>query len=113
MLLSSVSVADPFFGSAARHFDSLFEKYGGPIISFNLIKVRLCSCQSARRAHRLISSTRPTLFFALQAKESIPRESKLLPEYTQCIDYLNQFLPPGQSSFSSSSLVLDLHSISS
>lgn len=32
----------------------------------------------------------------LQHKERAPRESKLLPEFKQCIDYLNQFLPEGQ-----------------
>lgn len=30
---------------------------------------------------------------SLQHKERAPRESKLLPEFKQCIDYLNQFLP--------------------
>lgn len=28
-----------------------------------------------------------------QQNERQPRESKLLPEFHQCIDYLNQFLP--------------------
>lgn len=31
-----------------------------------------------------------------QHKERAPRESKLLPEFKQCLDYLNQFLPEGQ-----------------
>lgn len=29
----------------------------------------------------------------VQDKEPQPRESKLLHEYTECIEYLNQFLP--------------------
>lgn len=33
---------------------------------------------------------------AAQHKERAPRESKLLPEFQQCVDYLNQFLPEGQ-----------------
>lgn len=56
---------DPYFKAAARHFDSLLEKYGGPIIVVNLVK----------------------------SKEPVPRESKLLTGYTECIRYLNQFLP--------------------
>jgi phosphatidylinositol 3,5-bisphosphate 5-phosphatase len=63
--LAIVSVVDPFFTAASRHFDNLFSRYGAPIVVLNLIK------------HR----------------EPQPRESKLLDEYTQCIDYLNQFLP--------------------
>ena len=59
---------DPFYVSAARHFDDLFKRYGTPIMILNLIKER----------------------------EPQPRESKLLDEYTQCIDYLNQFLPKHQ-----------------
>jgi hypothetical protein len=60
-----VSVVDPFFTAAAKHFDNLFSRYGAPLIILNLIK------------HR----------------EPQPRESKLLDEYNQCIKYLNQFLP--------------------
>lgn len=40
-------------------------RYGAPIMILNLIKKR----------------------------EPVPRESKLLDEYTQCVQYLNQFLP--------------------
>jgi hypothetical protein len=65
LLTLVVSVVDPFFTAASRHFDNLFNRYGGPILVLNLIK------------HR----------------EPQPRESKLLDEYTQCIEYLNQFLP--------------------
>lgn len=65
---SAVNVVDPFFSAAARHFDSLLKTYGGPIIVLNLIK----------------------------AKEAVPREMKLLDEFTQCIGYLNQFLPDGK-----------------
>lgn len=56
---------DPFYTSAARHFDDLFKRYGTPVMILNLIKKR----------------------------EPQPRESKLLEEYTQCVRYLNQFLP--------------------
>jgi phosphatidylinositol 3,5-bisphosphate 5-phosphatase len=68
MRLSAVSVVDPFFTAAARHFDNLMARYGAPIIILNLIKKR----------------------------EPVPRESKLLDEYTECVDYLNQFLPKEQ-----------------
>ncbi|KAE9404895.1 hypothetical protein BT96DRAFT_916565 [Gymnopus androsaceus JB14] len=60
-----ISVADPFYSAAARHFDDLFKRYGAPITVLNLIKRR----------------------------EPVPRESKLLDEYTTCVQYLNQFLP--------------------
>ncbi|KAL4063987.1 SacI homology domain-containing protein [Scleroderma yunnanense] len=63
-----ISVIDPFYTPAARHFNDLFARYGTPIIILNLIKRR----------------------------EPVPRESKLLDEYTQCIRYLNQFLPEGK-----------------
>lgn len=32
----------------------------------------------------------------IKKREPQPRESKLLDEYTRCVDYLNQFLPPGK-----------------
>ncbi|KAF8064104.1 polyphosphoinositide phosphatase [Lyophyllum atratum] len=60
-----ISVVDPFFSAASRHFDDIFQRYGAPITILNLIKRR----------------------------EPVPRESKLLDEYTQCVRYLNQFLP--------------------
>lgn len=60
-----VSVADPFYTAAARHFDGLLKRYGSPITVLNLIK----------------------------EQEPVPRESKLRDEYTQCVNYLNQFLP--------------------
>ncbi|KAK7470217.1 phosphatidylinositol-3,5-bisphosphate 5-phosphatase [Stygiomarasmius scandens] len=60
-----ISVVDPFYSAAARHFDDLFKRYGTPVTVLNLIKRR----------------------------EPVPRESKLLDEYTQCVLYLNQFLP--------------------
>src|SRR5262249_1759577 len=67
LVLSSyvVSVVDPFYTAAARHFDNLFKRYGTPIVILNLIKKR----------------------------EPVARESKLLDEYTQCVRYLNQLLP--------------------
>lgn len=60
-----VNVIDPFYTAASRHFNDLFARYGAPIFILNLIKKR----------------------------EPVPRESKLLDEYTQCVCYLNQFLP--------------------
>ncbi len=60
-----LSLVDPFYSAAALHFDNLFERYGAPIHVLNLIK----------------------------ARERTPRESKLLYEYKNCIDYLNQSLP--------------------
>lgn len=63
-----VNLIDPYYGAAALHFDNLFERYGAPIYVVNLIK----------------------------SKERQPRESKLLQEYTNAIDYLNQFLPAGK-----------------
>jgi hypothetical protein len=65
LIVFLVSVVDPFYTAAARHFDNLFARYGTPITILNLIKSR----------------------------EPQPRESKLLDEYKHCIDYLNQFLP--------------------
>ncbi|THH05147.1 hypothetical protein EW145_g5006, partial [Phellinidium pouzarii] len=63
-----ISVVDPFFTPASLHFNDLFKRYGTPIIILNLIKRR----------------------------EPVPRESKLLDEYTQCVEYLNQCLPEGK-----------------
>ncbi|KAG8918396.1 phosphatidylinositol-3,5-bisphosphate 5-phosphatase [Tulasnella sp. 418] len=60
-----ITVVDPFYTAAARHFDNLFARYGAPIMILNLIKSR----------------------------EAQPRESKLLHEYNDCVKYLNQFLP--------------------
>ncbi|KAL1969759.1 hypothetical protein VTN77DRAFT_8312 [Rasamsonia byssochlamydoides] len=60
-----LNLIDPFYSAAARHFDNLFERYGTPVIVLNLIK----------------------------ARERTPRESKLLKEYTNAVNYLNQFLP--------------------
>lgn len=61
-------MVDPFYTAASLHFDNLFQRYGTPITILNLIKKR----------------------------EPQPRESKLLDEYTQCVEYLNQFLPQGK-----------------
>lgn len=60
-----LNLVDPFYTAAAQHFDNLFERYGSPIYVLNLVK----------------------------ARERSPRESKLLDEYMNCINYLNQFLP--------------------
>lgn len=60
-----MNLVDPFYSAAALHFDNLFERYGAPVYVLNLVKSR----------------------------ERVPRESKLLHEYTDAIRYLNQFLP--------------------
>ncbi|KAJ5993263.1 Polyphosphoinositide phosphatase [Penicillium sp. IBT 35674x] len=60
-----LSLIDPFYSAAALHFDNLFERYGTPIYILNLVK----------------------------ARERTPRESKLLKEFTNAVEYLNQFLP--------------------
>jgi hypothetical protein len=64
----AVTIKDPFYTPAAKHFDDLLGRYGAPIFILNLIKSR----------------------------ETVPRESKLLAEYGQCVAYLNQFLPEGK-----------------
>ncbi|OCF46064.1 polyphosphoinositide phosphatase [Kwoniella heveanensis CBS 569] len=63
-----ITIKDPFYTPAAKHFDDLLGRYGAPIFILNLIKCR----------------------------ETVPRESKLLWEYGQCVEYLNQFLPEGK-----------------
>lgn len=60
-----ISVVDPYFAPATRHFNELFHSYGTPVIVLNLVK----------------------------GKERQPRESKLLKAYNECIQQLNQFLP--------------------
>ncbi|KAF2201743.1 hypothetical protein GQ43DRAFT_455567 [Delitschia confertaspora ATCC 74209] len=60
-----LNLVDPFFSAAALHFDNLFQRYGAPVYVLNLIKSR----------------------------ERTPRESKLLHEYQNAINYLNQALP--------------------
>lgn len=60
-----IDIVDPFYSSAALHFDDLFKRYDAPILILNLIKV----------------------------KERNPRETKLLKEFEECITYLNKFLP--------------------
>ncbi|KAI1912570.1 phosphatidylinositol-3,5-bisphosphate 5-phosphatase [Ophidiomyces ophidiicola] len=60
-----LNLVDPFYSAAALHFNNLFHRYGAPIYVLNLVKSR----------------------------ERVPRESKLLVEYTRAITYLNQFLP--------------------
>ena len=60
-----LNLVDPFYSAAALHFDNLFERYGAPVYVLNLVK----------------------------ARERTPRESKLLHEFTNAINYLNQFLP--------------------
>ncbi|GAC98907.1 hypothetical protein PHSY_006502 [Pseudozyma hubeiensis SY62] len=60
-----ISLVDPYYSAAALHFDELFHRYGAPVIVLNLIK----------------------------SKEKGEREVKLLRSFTECINYLNQFLP--------------------
>lgn len=60
-----LNVIDPYYSSAALHFDNLFKRYGSPVQVLNLIK----------------------------QKEKTPRETKLLTEFEDCINYLNEFLP--------------------
>lgn len=64
-----INVVDPFYSAAAKHFSNLLTRYGAPIVVVNLIK----------------------------GKEPVPRESKLLDAYQECITYLNQFLPDDES----------------
>ncbi|BEJ14081.1 hypothetical protein CspHIS471_0312550 [Cutaneotrichosporon sp. HIS471] len=63
-----ITIKDPYYSPAARHFDNLLGRYGAPIFILNLVK----------------------------SKETVPRESKLLAEYGECVEYLNQFLPEGK-----------------
>lgn len=58
-------MVDPFFSAAALHFDDMFGRYGTPVVVINLVK----------------------------ARERTPRETLLLKEFTEAIEYLNQFLP--------------------
>ena len=64
----NISLSDPFYSSAALHFDNLFMRYGAPVYVLNLIK----------------------------ARERTPRESKLLEEYEKALIFLNQSLPAGK-----------------
>lgn len=60
-----INLMDPFYQSSAIHFNNLFQRYGSPVIILNLIKT----------------------------KEKQPRELKLNQHFSNCITYLNQFLP--------------------
>jgi hypothetical protein len=59
-----IDLIDPFYTSAALHFDDLFKRYDAPVLILNLVK----------------------------QKERTPRESKLSKEFEKCITYLNQNL---------------------
>ncbi|KAJ1961232.1 phosphatidylinositol-3,5-bisphosphate 5-phosphatase, partial [Dipsacomyces acuminosporus] len=63
-----INVRDPYFVEAGKHFDSLFRRYGAPVIVLNLIKT----------------------------KERTKRESVLGEEFSEGLRYLNQFLPKGK-----------------
>lgn len=79
----TVAIVDPYFSAAAVHFDDLLGRHGAPITVLNLIKV--FTSQIVRDAALIVRT--------MKQKERAPRESKLLGEFKQCIDYLNQFLP--------------------
>ena len=55
---------DPWYRATAAHFSSLVERYGAPIIAYNLVK------------------------------KGIPGESDIGERYAEAIEYLNQFLSP-------------------
>ena len=38
--IRSVTITDPFFLAAGKHFDTVFKRHGTPLIILNLIKVR-------------------------------------------------------------------------
>ena len=59
-----MNVRDPFYSTAAQHFARLLKTYSGPIVVLDLVKQR----------------------------EKTPREMILFHEYSQAIDYLNQYL---------------------
>ena len=82
-MCAAVDRPDPFGSLAAQHFCELFERYGSPIMVFNLAKVGntylyLFVCQYVR----------------LKKNERRPRESILSTELKPVIEYLNQFLAP-------------------
>ncbi|TIA86763.1 hypothetical protein E3P99_03587 [Wallemia hederae] len=60
----NIAPVDPYYRTAAKHFKNLFERYGAQVFVLNLVKCR----------------------------ERVPRESKLLQSYDECIQHLNQFL---------------------
>ncbi|TIA99509.1 hypothetical protein E3P96_02910 [Wallemia ichthyophaga] len=60
----NIAPVDPYYRNAAIHFKNLFQRYGSPTFVLNLVKCR----------------------------ERVPRESKLLHSYNECIQHLNQFL---------------------
>jgi phosphatidylinositol 3,5-bisphosphate 5-phosphatase len=63
----NIDLLDPFYSSAGKHFNNLFERYGSPIIVLNLVK----------------------------SKEKTRREAILLDEFSKAIEYLNLALPNG------------------
>ena len=79
-----MALRDPFYSAAAKHFDSLFRAYGRSCIVLNLIKVRSrYSCACSFLEQRALS---------LWKQHEDDRESTLLGEFKDCIDYLNQSL---------------------
>jgi hypothetical protein len=64
--LITIDLGNPYSEPAAKHFRSLLQRYGSPIIILNLVKKR----------------------------EKKPRESLLTKELKATVKYLNQFLPP-------------------
>ncbi|KAI9223099.1 SacI homology domain-containing protein [Blastocladiella britannica] len=61
----TLNIRDPFFVSAAKHFNRMLEHYGCRVICFNLVKTR----------------------------EKVLREAILGDEFEACIKYLQQFIP--------------------
>ncbi|ORZ38373.1 SacI homology domain-domain-containing protein [Catenaria anguillulae PL171] len=64
----TLNIRDPYFVCAGKHFNRMFEHYGGKVICFNLIKTR----------------------------EKSKREMILGDEFEQGVRYLQQFLPRGE-----------------
>src|SRR5258706_5670413 len=76
--IRSVTITDPFFLAAGKHFDNVFKRHGTPLIILNLIKVRQSYFKGL-----------PPLIC------SLPVAWASRSEAPQCVDYLNQFLPEG------------------
>lgn len=80
---------DPFYRNAAKHFNSLFSRYGGnKILILDLLKQN--TSKKKTKTNFIKKEELET-----EDEEDIlkGRESVLGKEYRDCIDYLNQFLP--------------------
>ena len=78
-----VNIIDPYFSAAALHFDNMFRRY----VIFKIIHCRYVSYFLNARYGSVI------VLNLVKCREKIRRESILLEEFTQCIKYLNSFLP--------------------